>query len=264
MNRLDFPLILIVEDNALNRTVLSQMVQKLGYAFECAEDGESGIRAWNQGRFDLLLVDCQMPGMDGCSLAERIRQTERRNLLDRTPLVAVTAYCTESDRQICLSSGFDEHLAKPVLFQELSDTLKRYLESRKGQPDSQLPESAERSPSRSPECLDTRVLARLRALEAEGNPWLVKELAGIFVSLTPERVQGIRQAWKARDLSKLERLSHDLKSSCAALGVVSMGETCAAIERNARNFETEPLSDLVSRLDSEFFRARGVLEELMR
>ncbi|MGA2269802.1 MAG: ATP-binding protein [Bryobacteraceae bacterium] len=124
--------ILIVEDNPVNQIVALRAVHGLGYAAEVVSGGEAALEAWGRGSFDLILMDCQMPGMDGYQAAAEIRR--RENGAGRVPIVAMTANAIDGDQEKCRASGMDDYLAKPVRLSALARTLERWLSVSAPQP----------------------------------------------------------------------------------------------------------------------------------
>jgi signal transduction histidine kinase/CheY-like chemotaxis protein len=120
--------VLIVEDNKLNQMVAQAILEQLGYCTEVAEDGDQAIEALSRTRYAAVLMDCQMPEMDGYSTTAKIRSAEGSGR--RTPIVAMTAACMEGDRQQCLDAGMDDYIAKPVRPEEVEDVLARWITGR--------------------------------------------------------------------------------------------------------------------------------------
>lgn len=115
--------VLLAEDNLVNRKVLSKMLERIGCQLDCAEDGLEALEMVRKHRYDLVLMDCQMPRMDGYEATREIRNLEATSGRQRIPIVALTANALEGDRQKCLDAGMDDHLPKPVKAQTLRDTL---------------------------------------------------------------------------------------------------------------------------------------------
>jgi CheY-like chemotaxis protein len=119
---------LLVEDNPINQKVGVRLLEKLGFGVALAGDGREAIRELEEGAFDIVLMDCQMPVMDGLEAARRIRASEGAGR--RIPIIAMTAHALEGDRQACLDAGMDEYLSKPVRPEELRQALEKLLLSR--------------------------------------------------------------------------------------------------------------------------------------
>jgi CheY-like chemotaxis protein len=125
-------LVLLVEDNPVNREVALSMLENLGCRVEMATDGLEAVEAASRTRFDLILMDCQMPRMDGYQATELIRQNERIPCREpiRVPIVALTAHAMEGDRHQCLLAGMDDYLTKPFTQEQLRELLERCLKSK--------------------------------------------------------------------------------------------------------------------------------------
>lgn len=122
--------VLVVEDNLVNQKVSRAMLQKLGYQVDIANNGLEGVEMWASGHYDAIIMDCQMPVLDGYSATERIRQMENEGGAGRRlPIIALTAHSMPYDRQKCLDSGMDDYLVKPVGVQVLGATLEKWLRS---------------------------------------------------------------------------------------------------------------------------------------
>ena len=125
-------LVLIVEDNPVNQMITGAMLEKMGLEYTVANNGEEALELFTKQRFDIVLMDCQMPGIDGFEATRRIREIERSNSLAATPVIALTANTLEGDHSECLLAGMDDYVPKPVVFQHLQTKLCTWLETRKG------------------------------------------------------------------------------------------------------------------------------------
>ena len=126
----DIPRVLLVEDNEVNRKVAQRQIESLGFQAECAQDGREALDLLARSTFDLVLMDCQMPHMDGYETTQAIRQREAAGLV-RTPIVAMTAHAMDGDRDRCIAAGMDDYLSKPVKVADLRTVLQRWLPSRR-------------------------------------------------------------------------------------------------------------------------------------
>jgi len=119
--------VLVVEDNSINRLVACEMLERLGVQYELAEDGAEALERQQAGRFDLVLMDCLMPRLDGFAATTRWREHESQLGESRTPIVAVTANIADDDRARCLACGMDDFLGKPMRLNQLASIIARYL-----------------------------------------------------------------------------------------------------------------------------------------
>jgi CheY-like chemotaxis protein len=119
--------VLLVEDNRINRLIAGELLEQLGVQFDFAEDGAEALDKLETSPFDLVLMDCVMPRLDGFDATQQWRERERRRERARTPIVAVTANATADDRARCIAVGMDDFLAKPILLHNLANVCARYL-----------------------------------------------------------------------------------------------------------------------------------------
>lgn len=119
--------LLLVEDNEINQIVIQQQLGKLGYNVDIASDGLEGFQAWRSGRYNLVLCDCHMPKMNGFELSEKIRETEIKERLSRTPIIAITANALIGEADQCFSAGMDDYLSKPVELKNFRETLSKWI-----------------------------------------------------------------------------------------------------------------------------------------
>jgi CheY-like chemotaxis protein len=124
---------LLVEDEEVSRLSTKLLLERLGYAITSVGDGNDAVAAWDAGSFDCVLMDIQMPEMDGVEATRIIRAMERQKGRPRTPIIALTAYAMPGDRERFLEAGMDEHVAKPVQMEELKQALRTVLAGREGQ-----------------------------------------------------------------------------------------------------------------------------------
>jgi PAS domain S-box-containing protein len=227
-------LILLAEDNETNREVITQQLQKLGYAAETADDGREGFEKWQSGRYGLVLTDCHMPEMDGFELTEAIRQQEQDNGAGRVPIIAITANALLGEAGRCLAAGMDDYLAKPVRLQGLWRTLSRWLPPEGVVVGSGAVEAAapvDSAPAeRSAGVLDFAALSRVIG----DDPDLQRKLLQAFVKPTQKIVGVMVEAMEARDAVSMHEQAHKLKSSARTIGADALADTCQLLETAGR------------------------------
>jgi CheY-like chemotaxis protein/HPt (histidine-containing phosphotransfer) domain-containing protein len=249
------PLVLVVEDNDINRVVALRTLERLGYRGVAARNGAEAVEAFAPGTYAVVLMDCQMPVMDGYEATGRLRAAEAGE--GHTPIVAMTAGALAGDRERCLAAGMDDYIAKPVAFDELAEMMARWAPIARGP---ELVEPAAALPPASP--LDPRVLGQLRALDVPGSGFLHGVIA-LFLSSTPGRVDALGEACRRRDVATVRMLAHGLRSTCGNVGAQRMHDLCRQLEEDADR-GTDTLASLSDSLRSEYGRVREALEAEQR
>ena len=223
-------LILVAEDNDINRQVLVQQLALLGLAAEVAGDGAQALRAWRKGGHALLLTDLHMPEMDGYELARALR-AEEGALPGRIPIIAFTANAIRGEAQRCLDAGMDDYLTKPVQIAVLKTTLERWIAGIPRKTPRALPEPAD-APADAPAGTPVSTVVDTAVLRSYvgGNAALLQELMQEFRRSAALAAGQIRSAAKDRDGHALATAAHRLKSSSRQVGAITLGEVCARLE----------------------------------
>jgi CheY-like chemotaxis protein len=200
------PRILVVEDNAVNREVAAGMLENLGYRCESAVNGLLALEAMAESAYAAVLMDCQMPVMDGLTATQEVRRREAGSG-GRVPIIALTANAMEGNRVRCLAAGMDDFLSKPFTQVQLAAVLGRWA------PVAQAPQAGA--------VIDTGVLRNIAAL---GRPALVGSLIDLYLVHSRSLLETIESAAQGRESSGLAQALHTLKSSSANLGGARLTE----------------------------------------
>jgi CheY-like chemotaxis protein/HPt (histidine-containing phosphotransfer) domain-containing protein len=252
--------ILLVEDNLINQQVALGFLQIQGYSVTVANNGKEALDAHAQGTFDLILMDCHMPEMDGFEATMEIRKRERLSNAKRVPIVALTANAMAQDRDECLNAGMDDHLAKPFSMQTMQEMLERWMppaapaESRTAETTIALP-----FPKNGEEVIDREVLQQLGALRKNGKPDLLARTINLYLAESPKLIQKLKQAAASNDAPAIARSAHSLKSSSANVGATALSRYCADIEASARRADTEEASRMLAKVLAEHGRVHSAL-----
>jgi two-component system, sensor histidine kinase and response regulator len=206
------PKILLVEDNPVNREVAVGMLESLGCVAHAAENGSIALDAINNDSYDAVLMDCQMPVMDGLTATAELRRREQNGGGARLPIIALTANAMEGDRERCLAAGMDDFLSKPFSQQQLAALLKRWLALQV------LPESERRDGSRLP-LIDAGVLRNINAL---ARPALLNSMIDLYLQHSPPLMSAVETATAGAQVEALQAALHAFKSSTANLGGVRL------------------------------------------
>jgi two-component system sensor histidine kinase/response regulator len=249
--------VLVVEDNVINQKLALNQLRKLGYGAEAIDNGPAALDLLERGSYAAVLMDCQMPRMDGYATTAEIRRREsgRRH----TIIIAMTAFAQEGARERCFAAGMDDYVAKPVRLEALEATLARWVPL-KGTPNSQNG-SSKRAAAPGCESIDPEVMIELLDLSrsCESGDFL-GELIDMFYGEFASRVALIREASSRGQLGELDERAHELKGSCLSLGLGRMATLCSQLEALAREGSTEGAQTLLDQIEREARVVRPLLE----
>jgi CheY-like chemotaxis protein len=258
MNTAHRPHLLLAEDNPVNQKVAARMLERLGYRVDVAQNGLEALEALERNRYAAVLMDVQMPRMDGHEATAEIRRREREAAGGRhIPIIAMTANAMQGDREKALAAGMDDYLAKPVRQESLEEVLGRWTSREDGAlPDDGVPEAPE-TPPENGSVLDPEVLANLRDL---GDAELLAELAGMFFDDASSRLEELRGAIGTGDAAGVGRVAHTLKGSSGNMGATRMSAICAELQDIGGSGDLSRAAGLLEGLEEEFGRVRPALE----
>ncbi len=237
--------ILLTEDNPINREVTLGMVDLLGCTVSVANNGRGALEAASQNAFDLILMDCQMPEMDGFTATTAIRRHETEATGRRhVPIIALTANAMEDDRARCLAAGMDDYLAKPFTVAQLNAVLTQWLTPGQASPtdsdgpaapQAALPDTSVGSPELPVAAgVDKTAWAAIQALQRPGRPDILAHVLASYLEDSRRLVDQIRTAVQSHDPVALHRAAHRLKSSSAQLGALATAAHCKELETLGR------------------------------
>lgn len=268
--------VLLAEDNPVNVEVARELLTAAGCRVSVACNGLEVLAQFQDARFDVVLMDCQMPIMDGITAVRKMRELEHEQALIRTPVIAVTANAFPEDRARCLAAGMDDYISKPYSEETLVNTLSRWLPVRpKTKPQDERPTSDETAappiggepradastsaaaPASEESVIDEGMIGALKA----GRPDLLARLIKTFLAYAPDALAGLEQAREDMDLSRLSMLAHALKSSSANLGAVKLASLCRDLEQRALAGSKAEAIALVVEIKVAFERVAEALEK---
>ncbi len=231
---------LVAEDNPVNQAVTKGMLAQLGGRATMADDGSKALELFRNSTFDVVLMDCQMPGMDGYEASRAIREWESEHQLSATPIIALTANALSTDRQRCMDAGMDDYMSKPFTLRQLNESLLASLRERgqrvtagQGQApamdliDTQLEE---------PEAIQTPVDWRMfedtvQEWQEPGGPDQRDEFITLFLETSNKLERQMDDAFELADLKSVGMAAHSWKSSCTYVGATQLVEFCARLEQ---------------------------------
>ena len=246
--------ILLAEDNAVNQKVASRMLEREGHRVEVAGSGREAIAMLQQDEFDLVLMDVQMPDLDGLQATTHIRQMERISGR-RLPIVAMTAQSGDADRQRCLKAGMDAYVSKPIRLSELMNLI-----------ESVVPGGCFMDSKTDRESVVEAQFAQMDealALSRVGGDFeLLREVVGLFLDDYPQALEKIRKAIAANDSSGVEHHAHSLKGSVSTFGAKHVFESALALEKQGRGGNLANAAENLDKLENALKALQPELEAL--
>ena len=233
--------ILVAEDNPVNQKVALRQLERLGFTADAVANGVEAVEAVSRSDYSLVLMDVQMPEMDGFAATREIRR--REGARKHVPIVALTANALAGDRERCLEAGMDDYLQKPFSEGELGRVLTAFI------------------PPAGPAPLDDAVLANLREVSG-GDDAFVKELANIYLADAPPRLAALQHAVATSDAAGLANAAHALKSSSGNIGAAVVRDLCGELESIGRGGAMGGAAAKVDRLLAEYGRVERELRRM--
>src|SRR2546427_2711780 len=274
--------ILLAEDNPVNQEVILALVESLGCGVVIAADGVETLEKLSTGKYDLVLMDCQMPRMDGYEATTEIRRREDATGGRRVPIVALTAHAMEGDRERCLTAGMDDYLSKPLGRDALRAVLERWLHGGAEEPGAEPSIEAPRAMPDAPVAaagalpgteassgageegppIDMKTLESIPPMQRQGQPDFITRVVGLYLSNAPGMMKELLEAAERGETTTVYRVAHSLKSSSAMIRALRLSELCKQLEARARQAaEGEGVEDLQD-IEAEYGRVVAALESL--
>lgn len=246
--------VLVVDDNAVNQKVACRTLEKLGYCADAVNNGREAITAWESGRYELILMDCQMPELDGY---EATREIRRRELDGRhIPIIALTADALKDADVQCRNAGMDDYLSKPVERERLGACLERFLANMHAAPSERSQPLAQS---------DANPPVDLKALQAQtdSDADFERELIGSFIDSATASLQVLSRALASNDLAATQRIAHKLRGASANLHATAVCEAAGELEAILREGSSAEVAEGVGRLQREVTRAIEHLHRIL-
>lgn len=263
--------ILIAEDNLINQKVALCILEQMGYRADVVSNGQEVINLLKHTAYDLILMDVQMPEMDGLTATQLIHQSSSQDN-PKPIIIAMTATVMAGDHERCLAAGMDDYISKPIKISQLQSILKHWGQLIDHPPDTTdseiLPPTSPPSPA-PPSChlveatqeINPYLLETLRQdLETHDGNDVMTELIDLFIQDTPRLIHKIQEAAQTQNAFQLQQAAHALKGSCRNLGIVGMAQVCATLEQQAKEENLEGTLELIITLEEKFIRAQAQLQ----
>jgi len=247
--------VLLAEDNLINQEVVKDMLGHLGYQVVVVDNGEQVLDILKSQQFDLILMDCHMPNMDGFEATRQLRKIEKNSSVNKhIPIVALTADAMQGSRERCLAAGMDDYLTKPVKSEELRTLLSHYIKSEQieqvavinfpidTKPDDKMKAKDAQLPEINEKILSSRLLNQMRVdMQSRGIAWLLD----LFLQELPNYLQQLHIAITTGDGEEVYLAAHKFKGSCSNVGAVAMVNLCKTLETLGRENNLAEISILM-------------------
>jgi PAS domain S-box-containing protein len=240
-------LILIAEDDSINRKVILKQLSLLGYAAEVAENGLKAHQLWQEGNYALLLTDLHMPEMDGYELTKAIRQDEFERI--RKPILALTANALRGEKSRAKAAGMDDYLTKPVQLHLLKEALEEWLPNQNKEPELELIEKQQLK--------DIEILVTSKLSDLVGHePVVMCDFLTDFLTLMKSQQTQLKISSDAKDIREVSSIAHKLKSSSRSVGAMKLGDLCAELENACTTDDIAAVELVITLLDKCFSDTR--------
>ncbi len=240
--------ILVAEDNEVNQQVIKLALSRLGHQMVLVENGEEALQQWKDGDFDLILMDVQMPKMDGLTATQLIRKQEDKD--KHIPIIAATAHAMASDRKKCIKAGMDDYVTKPINLEKLQLTIAKVVSH------SDITTKNERQ-TKPLKPFDLTPLINL----TQGDDKQLKDLIRVFVKNIDLNLSDLRKAIEENDPQKVEFTAHKIKGSASQLKAQAMSDTASELEKMGQNSLLEAAKEKFNTLSDYFQKIKPELEE---
>ncbi|MFP4455952.1 MAG: PAS domain S-box protein [Desulfonatronovibrio sp.] len=259
--------ILMAEDNQINQLVAAKTLEKIGHRPDIVEDGFQAVEAYQNKPYDLILMDIQMPGMDGIEATRKIRELEKTsNSLSRIPVIALTAHATSEDRDRCLAAGMDDYLTKPVRPDNLREVLEKWLSRTSDERTEQgpgTPDNTQDNDREPPETMGTLFDYEVFMDRIMDDKELAREILEVFLETIPQKIDIIKNESASGNNDEVRRNAHAIKGTAANTGCLDLSETAAGVEKAAKSDDQEGVKKLIPRLEKQYSQAKTEIQDFL-
>ncbi len=273
--------ILLVEDNLVNQEVVVDMLEQPGLQIDICANGQEAVKVYRQHHYDLVLMDCEMPVMDGFTATQKIREYELQDRCQAVPIVALTAHALDGMSDKCFVSGMNDFLSKPFNLDSIRNIVEKWTNRKSDAAIENISttDAAQHQPAfvenevQADTIIDMQVIQRLRKSQrmndkvgGGGQPSLVNRIIALFLQQTPAMLVQLAQAVSEKNVDRVVDVAHSLKSSCRAIGALSMAESCHKIESAGREglLEASAMKRFYSEINYIYQQVNRVLNNILR
>ena len=254
--------ILLAEDNIINQKVALKVLEKLGYRADVAANGLKALKALEMIHYDMVLMDVQMPEMDGLEATKEIRKREKLTAQQKDagfphiPIIAMTAHAMKGDKEICLKAGMDDYLTKPIQPGKFGETIARWI------PDDAAAEQ-DRTGGKPSE--ESSVFDRTAFLDRiGGDEELCLEIIGLFLQDVPGQIEFLENTINKKDPALVDRQAHTLKGASGNVGAVSLQDAALQLELAGKNGDLSRATEMLNTIKKEFEKVKKAMTKETR
>ena len=240
--------ILLAEDNLINQKVAIRILNSAGYQVDAVLNGEQAIRAYSQDNYSLILMDVQMPEVDGFTATKKIREIEPQG--QSIPIIAITAHALSGDREKCLEAGMNEYISKPVVAKEIVSLIDKFLKI-----DEKDSDSTEASVKKN----GLFDFERLKQISL-GDPAFEKDLLSDFIIDAEAKLNTVQDLIQSSNTSKIIDIAHTLKGASYSVGAMAVGDEALGIELSAKNNDLESISERLIQLSKSLNETKEIIK----
>ncbi len=253
--------ILLVEDNVVNCEVAIDMLEELGYDVDVVHNGQQAIDAFDIEKHALILMDCEMPVMNGFSATEIIRQQDEQEKRSSRPIIALTAHAITGAKDRCFDSGMDDFLSKPFSMKTLQMMLSKWLPEQTDAADVADLDELMDVPQVDFEVLDYSVINQLKTRQKKGNLSLADKLLTIYLDQSSRLLSDLKLASQNADIDTIREISHALKSSSINVGARKFSALCKEVELSCE--QGAIINSLVDQVFSSYLDVEKALKDVL-
>ncbi len=237
--------ILVAEDNIINQKLILRILEHMGYVPDVVVTGLDVLDLLNRKKYNLIFMDVQMPEMDGLVTTKRI--IEKYDESQRPKIIAMTANAMHGDREICLSSGMDDYISKPILIEEVQSVIEKW-----GTVNTSINKIKNKMKIEKEELLDFNIIQGLKDLGSEDDKSFLKEVVGLYLEQAPGLMENIKKYFNENNALKMSQEAHSMKGASLNIGAKKMSEVCKSIELKGKANDLDGLPELIKELDEVY------------
>jgi signal transduction histidine kinase/HPt (histidine-containing phosphotransfer) domain-containing protein/ActR/RegA family two-component response regulator len=257
--------VLLAEDNVTNQIVAEGMLELFGCKVDMAINGKEAVQMVRDQKYDLVLMDCQMPELDGYNATGEIREFEKLTKCTHLPIVALTAHAMSGDRERCISVGMDDYLSKPLRQDQLGAILEKWLPELKVDGGRVIKDIVTSEEEESDGIhFDPNALQAYTILQKPGHPDVIVKLIGSYFEGAFDLLQSIDNAVQKRNTENLLIAAHTMKTNNSMVGALRMAEICIELEKKSRAGIFDNCEELFAELTKEFSYIKSKLQDILR